>query len=70
MVSRRRDLQDFMLGWMQRETALNAPCVCGSRSVVIALEELEVPFTRIGLTEGKEVPRASWLLALLGLRWL
>lgn len=40
------------------------------RSVVIALEELEVPFTGIGLTEGKEAPRASWLLALLGLRWL
>lgn len=45
MVSRRKDLQDFMLGWMQRETALNAPWVCGSRSVVTALEELEVLFT-------------------------
>lgn len=43
-----------------------------TRSVAIMLEELEVPCTGVGLTEGGETLGASWLLvlALLDLRWL
>lgn len=43
-----------------------------TRFVAIMLEELEVPCTGVGLTEGRETLGASWLLvlALLDLRRL